>query len=166
LEQLISFFMNHLFVVVIVIGLIYSMFFRKSPLEKRPPNRMPDFGGGPQFPQKPRQTGTPAGTAPVERRSPPPAERREPLPEHRRQPTAAQPRPSWVPDPAPSEAPAVVRVSTPGLPPVAAISSVSPLAEASRESSEGALTRDDLTRAVVWAEILGPPRSRRPYRRS
>lgn len=33
-----------------------------------------------------------------------------------------------------------------------------------KDSSEPIVSADDLTRAVVWAEILGPPRGRRPLR--
>ncbi|TJY43427.1 hypothetical protein E5161_05955 [Cohnella pontilimi] len=159
MEQLISFLMDHFFIVVIVIGLIYTMFFRKSPLENRPSNRMPDFGsgGGPGLPQRPRQPGWPAGRQQAEHERPRPVERRHPAAE----PAAV--RPSWA-DAVPEAAP-VVSVTIPAAPSIAAVPPSPSPAEAPQESAEGALRRDDLTRAVIWAEILGPPRSRRPYRR-
>ena len=60
MEQLISFVTHNFFVVIIVVGLIYQLFFRKSPLERQR-NRMPDFGGDGQH-HPPRLTTAARGT--------------------------------------------------------------------------------------------------------
>lgn len=161
MEQLVQFVMNNFVLVVIVVGIIYSLFFRKSPLEKR--GRMPDFGGGQQQQQRPPgsppQRGVPMRTptarqeprsAPQVRSAPPPA------PEVRR------------PSPQPAEAsedayaPPASFESTP-VRDSASARTDAPTAAASAPAI-GQPTRDELARAIVWAEILGPPRAKRPYR--
>ncbi|WP_276355987.1 hypothetical protein [Cohnella caldifontis] len=239
MQAVIDFVMGHLYLVIVVIGLIYTMFFRKSPLEKppqnrppnRPANRMPDFGGSPVFPvpRQPRQTAAPPadripeGSAgqpmpPVERREPQP-EYARPVPSSERTPRPAwaesaeerTPRPAWAepseegssrpawasptlpsaPGPAwashpydrsaepgsenpyrsgtgiqPHAEPETVQVTAPVRPVSSARATPVPAtAVPSAEETHGALTRDDLTRAIVWTEILGPPRARKPFRR-
>lgn len=162
MEELISFLLKNFYVVIVIVGLIYSMFFRKSPLEKppanrpnpRPVNRMPDFGGSPAFPPKPRRAEEPI---PVEK--PRPSVQEEPRPQRQtvyRSPEAAAPvsaepardRRALEPAPAPTPAPALV---------------AAPAMQA--EETQDSRIREDMARAVVWAEILGPPRARRPFRR-
>lgn len=186
MEQLISFFMDNPFILFIIIGLLYTMFFRKSPIEKppgqrqgqgprqgqRPPgqhtNRMPDFGGTPVFAPKPRPTSM--------RREPPAAEPDygslfEPTPQ------AAMPQDVWKQTPArtpQATAPSapVVTLPTRPEPTYAAVTSRADLRPAyaattssNQAGTQAALSPDDLAQAVVWAEILGPPRAKRPYRR-
>ncbi|QMV40432.1 hypothetical protein [Cohnella cholangitidis] len=55
MEELISFLTNNFHFVIIAIGIIYSLFFRKSQQEQRRPNRMPDFGGGNQRTEQPKR---------------------------------------------------------------------------------------------------------------
>ncbi|WP_372662898.1 hypothetical protein [Cohnella sp.] len=138
MEQLITFIMDNFFIVVVAVGIIYSLFFRKSPLERNP-NRMPDFGEG----------GRPGQTAP-DRQIPPPASiEQPPWMETRQQEGMPAKRNSPIYAPAGAQEKAIL--------------------QRSQQSKTGfgaeALSRDDLSRAVVWAEILGPPRARRPYRR-
>jgi hypothetical protein len=173
LEQLISFLMSNLGIVIFVIGIIYALFFRKSPLE-RPPNRMPDFGGGGQ--RRPGQQGG-GGTPARPASRPVPAEPQFLEPQRSAPQPAPRPQPEWLetsePEPKPLHQRPVVIVQ-PGtdeevvirpLPiPQARASSRQPKAVAERQGTAG-LTRDDLSRAVIWAEILGPPRARRPHRR-
>lgn len=195
MERLIEFLLSNFYYVIIVIGLVYTMFFRKSPLERppenrpaprpqnpqqrptaRPSDRMPDFGGAPMFPPKPR----PAPAQPVERKGPPPVERR--APEVERQGPAPvdrrEPRPDIaIPSQPVYRSPDPIREPSPGrssdsadFPPIErAPASTAPsaaISAAALEDSAPRLSRDDLTRAIVWAEILGPPRARRPYGRS
>ena len=186
MEQLILFFMKNPFILLIILWLLYTMFFRKSPIEKpqgprpghgqgqgprpgrRPAgqqaNRMPDFGGTPVFAPKPRQS--------TMRPEPPRMEPDygspfEPMP------PAAPPRNVWAP-PAPKIAPPsepVVTQPKRAEPPraVAQLRAVTPSAPVSISSTDAGmkaeLTPDDLAQAVIWAEILGPPRAMRPYRR-
>jgi hypothetical protein len=141
-DKLISFVMSNFYIVIVVIGIIYSMFFRKSPLE-RPRNQMPDFGGNGQ-----QRLGRPAASRPTV--VPPtrsePQEARFPAPQRQNPPPAQSPeRQATISRP-------TVVVSQPSL-------------RAMDRLDARGLTRDDLSRAVLWAEILGPPRARRPHRR-
>ncbi|TFE31672.1 hypothetical protein [Cohnella luojiensis] len=158
MERLISFLMHNFYFVIIVVGIIYSLFFRKSPLE-RPPNRMPDFGGGGQ--NGPRR----------------PGELRPPV----AQPTRTEPADTHFPapqrqtQPNPVKTPSPIRVSTVGTEDSLSEEAQRKRVAVKQPESKGlsrpdrthspALTPEDLTRAVVWAEILGPPRARRPFRR-
>jgi hypothetical protein len=155
-EQVISFLMKNLGIVIIVVGVIYTLFFRKSPLE-RPPNRMPDFGGGGQ--QRPGQTG---GSRPpvAEPRSPAP-QRSAPPPAPRQQPARIETRQA---DPKSDQQRPMV-LGHAGMDETALTRRQRPVVPANTRMDKAVLTRDDLSRAVMWAEILGPPRARRPHRR-
>ncbi|MBB6636226.1 hypothetical protein [Cohnella thailandensis] len=198
MERLIEFLLGNIYYVVVVVGLIYAMFFRKSPDDAKRPNRMPDFGGGGQRrerpqgpPQRPRRPGeAPAGTKPQGRPAARP-EREEPrggLPGRQDAPAPARtaepayepaPRPAASPFEAPAygePAPAVPAALAAAHASQARADGPSPFAEerpaASSASpvyapSAGGLqpSREDLARAIVWSEILGPPRARKPFRR-
>ncbi|TVY00533.1 hypothetical protein [Cohnella terricola] len=153
MEELLSFLSRNFYIVFIIIGLLYSMFFRKSPIEKRPPNRMPDFGGEgqqrhPERPERPRMGHAPEVSWPGSE------EVESPEPER---PIAVKVRVQSKPEPK--------KAATP----VAAQSSLAAPAtlEQPQGSSEASLnlTAVDMRRAVIWSEILGPPRAKRPYRR-
>ncbi|WP_027091132.1 hypothetical protein [Cohnella thermotolerans] len=217
MEAIIEFLIRHYYVVIVVVGLVYGMFFRKSPLEKPNPNRrMPDFGGGGEL-RRPRQA-PPGGSArkraaeetarpaaPGPERSPGPegeplplgrSERERTLPRSERSPES-RPRPGWLEArpaelppqrteaeqrpsrsaAAPSDAPATT-VSRPadGLGVAARLEeaertresparSIGELPASAAEAPGIRLPRDEWSRAVVLAEILGPPRARKPYRR-
>ncbi|MCD9022992.1 hypothetical protein [Cohnella silvisoli] len=174
MEQLISFVMKNLGIVIFVIGIIYALFFRKSPLE-RPPNRMPDFGGGGQQRRRgPGESRPPVAPTsqpePVEARFPAP-QRQTPPPAPRQQPVRLETR---LPEPRSEINPtsSYTFVETEDMyaieaqPKRAARSQTKATASShSMRSDAPLLARDDLKRAVLWAEILGPPRARRPYRR-
>ncbi|XID95377.1 hypothetical protein ACF3MZ_13050 [Paenibacillaceae bacterium WGS1546] len=167
--------MNNFIYVIIALGIL-SMLFRKSPLEQNPPNRMPDFGGEgrprpggrPPVPGTRPEAGEPSRPGPVSR---PP---RDPFPDGMEippAPRAPMPRP---PAPRPSaqtptvyDTPDAVAASFAAARPTASASAsrgVAPIA-GSIAADARALTREDLARAVIWAEVLGPPRARRPRRR-
>ncbi|GIO13381.1 hypothetical protein J19TS2_29360 [Cohnella xylanilytica] len=226
MEQLFEFLVRHYYIVIVVVWMLYAMFFRKSPIEKRPPNRMPNFGGGGLSRPKPspsanrpeKRADAPGEASPfpepseprsrpesprrrLERSEPWPSERPEAgsepsgfpadgsgrpsrLDSERSEPVRPQPespaRPvSSSPPPAPGRSGAAERSASGAgyaaaeaadrMAAVAAASPASageqPLAAAAPEAPGLRLPRDELSRAIVWAEILGPPRSRKPYRR-
>lgn len=176
MEKLISFITSNFYFVIVAVGIIYSLFFRKSPLE-RPPNRMPDFvSAGQQRPRKPGESSpsvAPTSSAepqevrfPASQRQNPPPQQRQEQPvrvrtrpvEQRQTPTMPTLTESDVSysGGAPERQATVTRPSVTSQP-------IAPVVK-NRLDARG-LTRDDLARAVVWAEILGPPRARRPHRR-
>lgn len=184
MEKLIAFVTQNPFILIIIVGLLYSMFFRKSPIEKQPgqrpgskpgngPNRMPNFGGSPVFAPKTQRTdvGTPA-RQPEIRPSFGGLEDSAPQPGgnpymHVPEPTSSieTPRaPSYSlqerSDPARPErhraAPARVSLVE---------SAETSHALAVSDGINAGFTSDDFRQAVVWAEIIGPPRAKRPYNR-
>lgn len=131
-----------------------------------PAERMPDFGGSPIFP------------------TPPATGHREPRPEYVEadaypEPAAPIPAPVYVLPEQPDELTVGDRprsafespdfVPLQELPLPAGKSSASAdvvvAAPEPRRSVPISLSGDDLVRAVVWSEILGPPRARRPFRK-
>lgn len=177
MEKLIAFFVQNPFILIIIVGLLYSMFFRKSPLEKRPPgnrpggrpgtgsNRMPNFGGSPVFAPKPQQTdaGAPARRPEIGPSygglgdpAPQPADGPFPPVEIPRSPSYSLQEQERT-EPVRPEQPRVVPARTPAA--AASYAAVAPT------DGRAALSADDLRRAVVWAEIIGPPRAKRPYYR-
>ncbi|WEK53058.1 MAG: hypothetical protein P0Y55_10660 [Candidatus Cohnella colombiensis] len=160
MEQLISFITNNIVFVVIAIGLIYRLFFRKSPLEGQRPNRMPDYSGqNSPIPSHPTQT------HPSQTHQPQQTQRSKKPPAPREQTIRTDVR---------HERPHPERVT---LIPTTEVEDAYTLAEhresgdkershvGQSQASVGRLRQEDLARAVMWAEILGPPRARRPHRR-
>lgn len=169
MEQLISFLLHNFYFVIIVVGIIYSMFFRKSPLE-RPPNRMPDFGGGGQ--RRPRRPGEIRPPVAQPSRTEP-GDNPFPAPQRQSPSSAPQQLQTRVKDSQPNPSP--IKVSDVGTEESRMdesqrkrIAVVQPAAKGPSRpdrSRSPALGKEDLASAVLWAEILGPPRARRPYRR-
>jgi hypothetical protein len=163
MNELIQFILKNFFVVIVIVGFIVSML-NKTRKGNTPSNRMPDFGGGPLIPQPQRQK-------PIEQR---PAGRPMSQPP---EPTVSRPavsQPSYsgrmsseegesfeypsMPQTAAAERPSTVRRNF--IPEQTnAFSMTEKQAEFRRPSG------DELRRAVILAEILGPPRSKRPLRR-
>ncbi|THF72777.1 hypothetical protein [Cohnella fermenti] len=174
MEKLIDFILSNIYFVIVAIGLVYGMFFRKSSDSGKKPNRMPDFGGGgarpgtPQAPSsRPGAPGEPAAGPRPAARPAAPREREQPRyrlperPETASAPEAAPVRPAPVH--AAERAPKPAQAGVAAASPYAASAPASPI----YASSPGGLqpTREELARAVVWAEVLGPPRARKPFRR-
>ncbi len=182
MEKLIAFITHNPFILIIIVGLLYSMFFRKSPIEKPPgqrpgngPNRMPNFGGSPVFAPKPQrtETGTPARQPEIR---PSFGGLADSAPQPAEDPYMQVPVPA-MPDETPlapsyslQERTEPVRPEQPRT--VSARSRQTPQATAASyavltptDGNRANLTSDDLKRAVVWAEIIGPPRAKRPYYR-
>jgi hypothetical protein len=146
-EQLIAFVMDNFFIVAIVLGVIYSMFFRKSPVERKP-NQMPDFGRG---------------------GSTRPGRAEEHVPDYSQSSQSVSPEPrlsvseGQMQQAASSEQPTLAsgrlsRVQASNQQPRQP-------SQLQREMGMNSLNSEDLFRAVMWAEILGPPRAKRPHRR-
>jgi len=146
LDELVTFLFKNFQFVIIVIGIVYYLFFRKSPLERRSPNRMPDFGGEMQGNRQQPARPLPASVRPdrpydPERRSAP-----APIDAEPQRVRAPESETNPHTDDAPAEQAHVVRSNTP-------------------RAASRVLERQDLARAVLWSEILGRPRARKPYRR-
>lgn len=150
--KIIDFLMSNIYIVIIIIGALASLFSKAR--AKNKPSQMPDFGGS-GLPSTPSQS----------RNNHESGEERQ------------------YPERAP-EAPTVYQVRTEPErqldTPRKAVSTVQPennyRATASSTARERVLkteiesevkrvTADEMRKAIVWAEILGPPRSKRPYRR-
>jgi hypothetical protein len=146
-EQLIAFAMDNFFIVAIVLGVIYSMFFRKSPVERKP-NHMPDIGRG---------------------GSTRPGRAEERVPDYSQSSESVSPESYFsvsegqVQQASSSEQPILAsgrlsRVQAPSQQPPQP-------SQVRRGIGKSSLNSEDLSRAVMWAEILGPPRAKRPHRR-
>ncbi len=148
MEQLVTFLTSNFQFVIVLVGILYFLFFRKSPLEKRPPNRMPDFGG--EAHRRPERPGRPQTQA--ARTRPDSAPKPERGDYSQAEPAAF--RPLAADETEEYENPIVQDLTTKrsGAP------------DANREPRAG-LQQRDLAKAVVWSEILGRPRARKPYRR-
>ncbi|MFB9280055.1 hypothetical protein [Cohnella cellulosilytica] len=155
MEQLVTFLTSNFQFVIVIVGILYFLFFRKSPLEKRPPNRMPDFGGEAQH-RRPERPG-------------------RPLPQSQPQQQTARTRPVAVPQPERSAYSAAERgvFATPDAGGMEELES--PIFQEPTMKRAGALNggretrtalqQRDLAKAVLWSEILGRPRAHKPYRR-
>lgn len=155
---IIEFILNNWFIVVIIY-IVVSTFTKikqggaeqqdKPNRPARPvPGGMPPFGGdGPVLPRRARERQEPKAAPSAENQSVIPQEARQ-------EPALAQAlRPERIQGPK----------SMPQTP-------ASALQRPSARSQSPAMdtfrpTPEDLARGVLWAEILGPPRAKRPYRR-
>lgn len=156
MREIIEFITNNFFVVVVVVGFIFSLF---SKMKKGDPNRrMPDFGGG--------------GAAAPNRTQPAAAE----APQRDDQPHLERPiyTTAFETDRDKDREREYERSYEDRLPAKpATVSSIPPAAASSgagapREQGGRSLRlsdRDELARAVLMAEILGPPRAKKPFGR-
>jgi hypothetical protein len=109
--------------------------------ESKPPSAMPPFGGG--------------GGGWPQRKAGAPSEGRRAEESAARQPVAVQKQKQPV-EPKPELVKSQVRVNkAPAMPRPAAATEHKGLTK----------SEQDLVRGVIWAEILGPPRAKKPYRR-
>ncbi|CDN41741.1 hypothetical protein [Paenibacillus sp. P22] len=203
IEALIRFIVEHIYLVFIVGGVIWSIFSKMAkpgagpgPGPQRRPSGMPDFGGG----------GMPQRTSGPLQRTEVPAQRPEPPVPGPARPPSVSARPSsagplgraadrrtgsmepseeglsggegrssewaepWTDAPAfPEALPSVRRgelddrsMDGSRRQPLRQQQASPHEAEAARASG---LTGEEIRQAVLWAEIIGPPRSRKPYRR-
>lgn len=160
--NLISFLFEHIYWVVIIGGVLFSMFGRSG--AKKRTNRMPSFGGSSERePHRPANRQDPAWEEddeeeyqpqkPVMASSPLQGEKGG-LGEGSRSQTlerAVQAAPSRPPEPPRA------RLAAANKPQAAAAPAATSQTEMANPKA------DELRKAVVWAEILGPPRSKRPF---
>ncbi|OBZ08175.1 MULTISPECIES: hypothetical protein [Bacillales] len=163
--KIIEFLMNNIFIVVIIFGALASLFGKAS--SKKKPRQMPDFGGGglPRtlFPQSEREPSL----------DPPQQEHTEGQPVYRTDSDPQRQRSAY-----PSQL-ARETDEAAGTSQIASLQRSLERASASKALAQATAERksagqsaarttvqaDDLRNAVIWAEILGPPRSKRPYRK-
>jgi hypothetical protein len=165
--KIIDFLMNNIFIVVIIVGALASMFGKAG--GKKKPSQMPDFGGG-GLPRnlQPRTTEEPQRQSrPVLQEQPEGQTVYRSSGEQERQ---APMQPSYV---------GMQTEVTAGAPQTASLERALKRASASKAQAQDALERkpaaqgavvtsvqaEDLRKAVIWAEVLGPPRSKKPFRK-
>jgi|GEM_PF-418460 len=216
MEALLDFLFDNLFFVIIVLGILSSLFGRSG--RKGGGGRMPDFGGGPGGWRMPGQdaAGRPDRHAPVRpHRSGEPSVRPEARPadeagdpETRRRPypdgsggtgfprkperrleppgrnaipnrgkdapslsRAEDARPAVRADAPPSVPPAVPAAASPSAAPdpaaarSAEAARIAPSLQVEQRPVRPIAGRDELRNAILWAEILGPPRAYKPHSR-
>lgn len=161
MERIIEFLLDNIILIVIVLGVLSRLLGGSGSKKGNRPARMPDFGGGPgDSPAKPaNRRARPAEVAGDKRG----AESAEPVSAQRRpQPALAVER-----RPADEEPFARTIAGSFSRPAVAQAQSGKPSKQPSPEASPLKLSTDanELRRAVLWAEVLGPPRSKKPYRK-
>lgn len=158
--------MNNIFIVVIIFGALASLFGKAG--SKKKPSQMPDFGGGglPRnlFPQASERE--PSEDRPLQ-------ERTEGQPVYRSQPEqerqhAANPALPTRESELLSGAPQIAALQR-SLERAATSKAMAPAAAERKPAGQSAIAAtvqaDDLRKAVIWAEILGPPRAKRHYRK-
>ncbi|WP_461480250.1 hypothetical protein [Paenibacillus sp. PvR052] len=155
---IIEFILNNWFILVIIYIVISTFTKNKKGRAEQPdkPNRparpapggMPSFGGdGPGLPKRTKERQGPMAA--------PPAENRAIVPQEIRQ------------EPAPAQAPRPERMQRSRSTPQTQASGLRrpSVRQQSPVTASFRPTPEDLARGVLWAEILGPPRAKRPYRR-
>ncbi|GGD71429.1 hypothetical protein [Paenibacillus nasutitermitis] len=162
MNELIQFISKNFFLVFIIIGFIFSVI-NKNKKAKPPGGRMPDFGGGPGLPQSQgnQRRDDQSMNSPVE---PPPY--KNPYDGDGEGVSAEYEEERKFAAPVYVEPPKVRVPARPAAP------RRSPLAEQQvprpARKTNGALLKnlekDELRRAVVLAEVLGPPRAKRSHR--
>lgn len=177
MKELIQFLFSNIYVVIVVVGFLFTMI-NKTRGKQNPTNRMPSFGGE-QTRRQPAQ---------------PPAETRAPQPERRQEQRSVTQVPAAAPAPAPlyttqmkprgdmipsqpeeqdrmqrtlhAERSAAVQSGRPSTLPAAR----QPETQPQQRSVQGGTAfqtpqGEELRRAFVMAEVLGPPRAKRSLRR-
>ncbi|WP_160395060.1 hypothetical protein [Paenibacillus sp. MMS18-CY102] len=164
MEDLISFLLHNIYIVVVVLGFLFSIF-NKSGKNKGKNWRMPEFGNGNQHPARSERPERPVQ---VDRRPTEAQPLAEAQPQMRQQTIVEVPAvPATVAVGVAAALP-VQRTSAPtGRP-----SHLSPAAEPAELANSLGESQDELKptlenvrQAILWSEILGPPRAKRPFRR-
>ncbi|MCM3627274.1 hypothetical protein M3194_07845 [Paenibacillus glycanilyticus] len=158
--KLISFLLENIYWVIVIGGVLFSMFGRSG--SKRRSNRMPSFGGG-NDPHKPGNRQDPAWEEEDEEEYQPQkpvmtssSSQGEGMGSDEGTGSQALERAVQAATGRPSEPPRA-RLGAAKPKPQAAVPSVESRTEITTPKA------DELRKAIVWAEILGPPRSKRPF---
>ncbi|WP_138753339.1 hypothetical protein [Paenibacillus sinopodophylli] len=163
--KLIEFLMNNIFIVVIIFGALASVFGKSG--KKKKPGRMPDFGGGGvQRPSNQQERGSheeeqqvpSASSGQTVYRSQSQSRREE-----NDQPAFAAREQELTAET--SQIASVQRVLQRAANNKEKASASAERKYAGQSAISAPSRSEDLKRAVIWAEILGPPRSKRPFRK-
>lgn len=164
--RIIEFLMNNIFIVVIILGALASLFGKAG--SKKKPGRMPDFGGGglPRtlFPQaSDRESNLDRPLA--ERTESQPAYRTRPEQERQHSANPALASRDHEAPAGPLQMPALeLAIKRAGTGKAKAPDAAERKPDA-QSAIAASVQAHDMRKAVMWAEILGPPRSKRPYRK-
>lgn len=175
--KLISFLLENIYWVIVVGGVLFSMFGRSG--AKRRTNRMPSFGGGNE-PNKPvarqeweeeDEEDDSSRPYPAQRAArPEPVPSMSPYQPQKPIMTGSSVQGEGVGSGEGNSSPTLERAvqaapSRPAEPPRARLAAAKPQSAVAAESRAELATpnADELRKAIVWAEILGPPRSKRPF---
>ncbi|WP_018756739.1 hypothetical protein [Paenibacillus terrigena] len=157
IEKIVQFFVHSPILAVILIGIVGKIISNA----KSGKNRMPSFGGDKPF----GNPDAPSQTSEAERRDEPSRHIYEEVETH-------TPAPMAHPSVSPFSAPVAVQVE-PARPNQMVRTERAPMQYVSEPSYalhkadaiEPSVSREELVKGLVWAEILGPPRAKRPYGR-
>lgn len=164
MQAIIDFLMGNIVFVVIVIGFVISLFSKlgKPQNQPQPPgkrmNPMPPFGGGdparpwrdPSRPARPLEPRNAPVPSPFQTATPARDERTVPAEEER---DIVMPIPT-----APSAATRPESLLMPD-----SIGSEKMTVASDTSASQRKVTNQELVQGVIWSEILGPPRAKKPY---
>ncbi|KRE74969.1 hypothetical protein [Paenibacillus sp. Soil750] len=154
MEQLIAFLFKNWYLVIIALTFFYQIQSRRKRAEQSAQRKgMPTFGNGPSDARRPAEAKKvqPGHMAPSSR----PERTRDEFNQSglgKTTATAQKQKPSPF-------TPQVVKSGTPASSPIYA----DEISTASQFPDQP--NRDQVLQGVVWAEILGPPRAKKPYRR-
>ncbi|WP_441910444.1 hypothetical protein [Paenibacillus sp. MCAF9] len=163
--KIIEFLMNNIFIVVVILGALASVFGKSG--AKKKPGQMPDFGGG----------GLPRSLFPQSGELEQEVERPQPQPPQAAGGTVYR-SVTEVERSSDMNSTLYSRESA-EAPQTASLQRALQRAAANKETTQAAAQRnygsqsinaasirsDDLRKAVIWAEVLGPPRSKKPFRK-
>ncbi|MUT66672.1 hypothetical protein [Paenibacillus sp. NEAU-GSW1] len=165
MEDLIGFLLNNIYLVVIVGGVLLSLY-RKANGNRAANPKMPNFGGGSNMPNQ-----TNGHWDDEEERDhrpiafPEPQQQHRPLQKHGHTQQNAD-RPGFGNEPARKKESAANRQAAQRrFPAQASATDAGKDAKTTAAGSPLFAETDELRKAIIYAEVLGPPRSKRPYRK-
>ncbi|CAH0119620.1 hypothetical protein PAE9249_02125 [Paenibacillus sp. CECT 9249] len=152
MEKILDWIISNPYLFVVLIGALLASL-SKSNKSRKPTNRMPTFGGDNGRMQEPDRSDDagPGGESAF-------PDRWEREPEVRQQSVFRDERPRDLETERPSILSQPVRTSGP----IAALSDHEATSGSVRPS-DIAPSSEELAKGVIWAEILGPPRAKRPF---
>ncbi|PWV95408.1 hypothetical protein DFQ01_12710 [Paenibacillus cellulosilyticus] len=158
MEKLIEFLIRNIYIVIVVGGFLLSAIGKMRGSNNRQPRQMPPFGGGERQPAPSPVYDSPDIRRSVSQREWEDEDEEEDSPDVANTPAVEQrpSRPAYQ---------AVTAAPTPSRQPQSADSGTSPYTaghQGNQPASE--LTAATLRQAIVWSEVLGPPRAKRPWR--
>lgn len=166
MTRIFEFLLNNIFIVVIIVGFLASLF-RKAGAAKKQPGRMPDFGGGGilrrQAPDS--DSGTRSDEPRTAQTEYAPIYRSQDSQPARTSESRTIRQESGKEEPPASGITAMERSLQRAAAQKAKAGSAAASGHGSKSPAAEKVSSDDLRKAVIWAEVLGPPRAKRPYRK-